>query len=97
MPSKNDLSALKSPERKTILPKTAPSNDGPPVRTKGQKPLTGKEGQVGRPPKAKEEKRDYKITLSLTQGQGAKLKDKAGLASEAAVIYDHLQKTGFFD
>lgn len=96
MPSKNNLSALKDPPRKSILPTAEPSNEGAPVITKGKGPLTGRTGQVGRPPKAKEEKRDYKITLSLTQAQGHRVKTKAGLASEAALIYDHLEKTGFF-
>ena len=94
MPSKNDLSAFKKPEKKAILPSKAASNDGAPVKTKGKKPLTG---QMGRPTKPDAEKHDYKIQLSLTKGQGAKLKEKAGLASEAVVIREHLKSTGFFD
>ena len=96
MPSKNNLSALKDKPRKSILPIAEVSNDGKLVTTKGGEPLMGRTGQVGRPPKEKAEKRNYKITLSLTQAQGDRVKTKAGLASEAAIIYDHLEKTGFF-
>ncbi|WP_298987404.1 hypothetical protein [uncultured Roseibium sp.] len=85
MPSKNNLSALKKPDPKPILP----SND------KDQPaPLTGTK-KVGRKPAP--DKRSYKVLLSLTEGQGAKLEEKSGLAGGATVIYDHLLKTGFFD
>jgi len=85
MPSKNDLTAFKKPDTKPILP----SNDKEPPA-----PLTGKK-KAGRKPAP--EKRSYKVLLSLTEGQGAKLEEKAGLAGGATVIYDHLLKTGFFD
>ncbi len=91
MPSKNDLSAFKDKAAKTILP---PANDGA-GRKAARGPLTGKK-TVGRPKKKPAEKRDYKITLSLTDGEGHKVQEKAGLAPEAAVIYDHLLKNGFF-
>ncbi len=89
MPSKNDLSALKSPTAdKQILPES------------GAKRRTGQQakgnGRVGRPKKAVAEKRDYKITLSLTQGEGAKIAAKAGLAPEAAYLYALLEKAGAF-
>jgi len=96
MPSKNNLSALKDKPRKSILPIAEVLNDSKLIMAKKGEPLTGRVGQVGRPPKAKAEKRDYKITLSLTQAQGDRVKTKAGLASEAAIIYDHLEKIGFF-
>jgi hypothetical protein len=97
MPSKNDLSGLKTPERQPILPKAGQANDGAPVVTKGKKPLTEKPGRAGRKPKTKAEKRSHKIMLSLTPDEGATVKAKAGLASEATLVYDHLKKTGFFD
>lgn len=83
MPSKNDLTALKQPAQKPILP----ANDKP-------APLTGKK-KAGRKPAP--DKRSYKVLMSLTEGQGAKLEEKSGLAGGATVIYDHLLKTGFFD
>lgn len=97
MPSKNDLNALKAPERKNILPKTGLLDDGVAVRTEGHRPATGRGGQGGRPPKALEEKRSYRVSLSLTQAEGEKVKAKAGLANEATLIYHHLKETGFFD
>lgn len=93
MPSKNDLSALKTNSTKpTILPV---SNTVEPVipRTKAKTVTTGK---VGRPRKAKSEKRSYKITLSLTETEGQKIAAQAGLASEATFLYAELQKAGLF-
>lgn len=89
MPSKNDLSALKPAPK----PKILPSNDGVGTKTETG-PLTGK-SRAGRKPSP--DKRNYKVTLSLTQSEGAKLAAKAGLAGEATVIYAHLKETGFFD
>ena len=84
MPSKNDLSALKSePDTPAILP------DKPAVTR-----LTKK--AVGRPKKKPAEKRDYKITLSLTQAEGKKIAAKAGLAGEATYLYAMLEKAGIF-
>lgn len=85
MPSKNDLSALKKADPKPILPNK---------ETKPDVPLAGKK-RAGRKPST--DKRSYKVMLSLTEGQGAKLEEKAGLANSATVVYDHLIKTGFFD
>lgn len=97
MPSKNNLSALKSPARESILPSAEPSTEITPAKVRNERPVTRKAKAVGRPPKPKAEKRDYKITLSLTKDQGHKIKAKAGIASEAALIYDYLEKTGFFE
>ena len=85
MPSKNDLTALKQGLQEPILPSPVPTT----ARTRTTSP-------IGRPPKPKDEKRSYKVTISLTEAQGALVKAKAGLANEAAIIYDHLVKTGFF-
>ena len=90
MPQKNNVSALKKGAAEpvqTILP----SNDV-------QSAITGEGvGRIGRPRKTRAEKRDYKVTLSLTQQEGARVAEKAGLAAEATVVYAHLKATGFFD
>ena len=94
MPSKNNLSALKQDKKeKPILP----SNGQPEqVDTRPERgSLTGKKS-IGRPRKKPAEKRDYKITLSLTKAEGAKIKEKAGLAGEATYLYDLLEKAGGF-
>lgn len=94
MPSKNDLSALKvSHEKPAILP----SNDGPATAKPKRGPLTGRPVQVGRPKKAPAEKRSYKITLSLTEAEGARISKKAGLAGEATFLYAALKESGIFD
>jgi hypothetical protein len=63
---------------------------------KGDKPITQRPGRAGRPPKAPSEKRDHKITVSLTSAEGAKIKAKAGLAGEATYLYDLLLRAGAF-
>lgn len=92
MPGKNSLSGLKRKPSSSggVLPESGASNDR---AAKG--PLTGRK-QVGRPRKKPEEKRDYKITLSLTQAEGQKIKEKAGLAGEATLVYAELEKLGLF-
>lgn len=87
MPSKNDLSALKGATKKPII---LPSNNTPPVTD--VLPTTSKGQGAGRPPKAKAEKRSYKVTLSLTQSEGAKLAEKSGLAGEATYLYAKLKE-----
>lgn len=82
MPSKNSVAELK-PIVGPILKNTrtaAPS----------------KVGRTGRPPKHAAEKRDYKITLSLTQAEGAVVREKAGLAGAATYLYATLQQAGVF-
>lgn len=89
MPSKNDLSALKGATQKPVI---LPSNDLPPVnKTKTVKQVGQK---VGRPPKQKGEKRSYKVTLSLTPSEGAKLAEQSGLAGEATYLYAKLKEIG---
>lgn len=91
MPSRNDLSALKTGSKKPILP----VNDGrTAVAIETTQP---KAGRVGRPPKEKTEKRSYKITLSLTPAEGEKIAEKAGLAGEATFLYAFLKDSGIFD
>lgn len=93
MPSKNDLSAFKKPAPKSsILP---PANEGQGADHE-LTPLTPRK-RIGRPPKKPSEKRDYKITLSLTRAEGAKISQKSGLAGEATYLYDKLLKAGVFN
>ena len=92
MPSKNNLSALKQDKKPNpILPAKAPEPEQP--RSPPVAPPT-KQKAIGRPRKRPEDKRDYKVTLSLTRAEGAKIKDKAGLAGEATYLYDLLKKAG---
>ena len=89
MPSKNDLSALKGATQKPVI---LPSNDLPPVAE--AKPVKRVGQGVGRPPKQKAEKRSYKVTLSLTPSEGAKLAEQSGLAGEATYLYAKLKEIG---
>jgi hypothetical protein len=89
MPSKNDLSALKGATKKPVI---LPSSDLPPVAKVIEKPKPSEgQGGVGRPPKKQAEKRSYKVTLSLTPSEGAKLAEKSGLAGEATYLYAKLK------
>ena len=93
MPSRNDLSALKTGAKKSILPIDSGRGSMTP-----EAPETKSEtGRVGRPPKAKTEKRSYKITLSLTPAEGSKIAEKAGLAGEATFLYAFLKDSDIFD
>jgi hypothetical protein len=95
MPSKNNLSALKQDKKPDpILPSSDQSVEQG-NREKRVTPPTGKK-TIGRPRKDPEEKRDYKITLSLTKAEGAIIKSKAGLAGEATYLYDLLKKADAF-
>lgn len=93
MPSKNDLSALKTSSKKApILPVSEPVKTAIPQA----KAKTVKTGKVGKPPKPKDEKRSYKITVSLTESEGAKIAEQAGLAGEATYLYAKLHEIGLF-
>ena len=97
MPSKNNLSALKQDKKPNpILPATAPEPEQPTPQESTPIATTAKPKTIGRPRKRPEDKRDYKVTLSLTRAEGAKIKDKAGLAGEATYLYDLLKKAGAF-
>ncbi|MCP4184872.1 MAG: hypothetical protein GY761_16390 [Hyphomicrobiales bacterium] len=89
MPSKNDLSALKGATKKPVI---LPSNNTSPVADVHTTTNPTKGQGAGRPPKAKAEKRSYKVTLSLTQSEGAKLAEKSGLAGEATYLYAKLKE-----
>jgi hypothetical protein len=97
MPSKNNLSALKQDKKPNpILPARAPELEQPTPQKSAPVATPAKQKAIGRPRKRPEDKRDYKVTLSLTQAEGAKIKDKAGLAGEATYLYDLLKKTEAF-
>lgn len=97
MPSKNDISGLlKKPEKKeTILPekelKAKPATKAAKKASRG-----GEKKRIGRPPKSPEEKRDFKVVLSLTQAEGQQLLEKAGLVDKATYVYSELKKQGLF-
>ena len=95
MPSKNDISGLL--KQKKTQPTILPANEGQGVTKPARAPLTGTPVKAtGRPPKAKEEKRSEKITLSLTKAEKAKIAEQAGLAGEATFLYAKLKETGIF-
>ena len=97
MPSKNSISGLLKSgggEKNPILPKTPePEAGGGTAVVRSPR----KSRKIGRPKKAKVEKRDFKITLSLTQAEGEKILEKAGLADKATYLYDFLKKKGAFE
>lgn len=88
MPSKNDLSSLKTVSKTVpILPTST-----------AQAPATkASTGRAGRPAKTQAAKRSHKITLSLTQEEGQIIAEKSGLAGDATFLYAHLKNTGIFD
>ena len=97
MPSKNNLSALKQDKKPNpILPATAPEPEQHTPQESTPIATTAKPKTIGRPRKRPEDKRDYKVTLSLTRAEGAKIKAEAGLAGEATYLYDLLKKAGAF-
>lgn len=87
-----DLSAYKKPA--TPRPTQAPE---PVLTPENAKPRSRVSKVIGRPPKPKEEKRDQKVTLSLTQAEKAVVVKKAGLAPEATFLLAELRKAGVFD
>ena len=96
MPKKNDISGLlktgEGSQKAPILPATSePRTEKPSAVEPASSPR-----RVGRPKKSKVEKRDFKITLSLTQREGEEILKKAGLADKATYLYDFLEKNGAF-
>jgi len=99
MPSKNDLSAFKSTKQETaILPvkPVAREDRQELVETRAETSTKTKPKTIGRPKKPAAEKRDCKITLSLTKAEGAVIREKAGIAADAAYLYQVLEKAGAF-
>lgn len=92
MPSKNDLSALKkSTDKPAILPEEVK-----PMQKAAVKPAPANQskGVGGRPAKPKDEKRSYKVVLSLTETEGQELSQQAGLAGDATFLYAKLKDLG---
>lgn len=99
MPSKNSLASIKQPPKeqgdyKPVLPANTDSGAGEGIAEAQPAKTPRARKKIGRPPKEKAEKRDYKITLSLTQEQGRAIKKKAGIAGEATYLYDQLLQAG---
>jgi hypothetical protein len=91
MPSKNDLSAIKS-SREPIL---STERRQEPARTiLSASPQTER---TGRPTLPKSEKRSRKILLSLTPAEADHIARKAGIANQATFIYHFLKDRGLFD
>lgn len=89
MPSKNDLSALKSATQKPVI---LPSNNlRPSTETRARIEDSDSKKVGGRPAKPKAEKRSYKVVLSLTESEGEMLSNKAGLAGDATYLYAKLK------
>ena len=103
MPQKNSLAGIKPPDKEKYVPVLPQENkalevSNDPVTPNSQEPEKPQPAttrkRVGRPPLKKAEKRDYKITLSLTQAQGLAIKKQSGLAGEASFLYNELVKAG---
>ena len=65
MPSKNNLSALKTKPRNTL-------------KVASEATTVTHKGRAGRPAKAKAAKESFTIPLRLTEAEGAQLAEKAG-------------------
>lgn len=78
MPQKNDLSAIKAVNKKTLL------------QTETIK-LEVKENKAGRKPKSVKEKESETVVLKLTQQEMENLKEKAGLVPLGTFIKHHLR------
>lgn len=88
MPSKNDLTALKSATQKPVI---LPADNMP--RAMEARAKSAPKNRVGgRPAKPKAEKRSYKVVISLTEAEGQRLSGKAGLAGDATYLYAKLKE-----
>jgi hypothetical protein len=76
MPQKNDLSAIKAVNKKTLLQTEA---------------TTKIENKAGRKPKSAEEKESETVVLKLTQQEMENLKEKSGLVPLGTFIKHHLR------
>jgi hypothetical protein len=76
MPQKNDLSAIKAVNKKTLLQSEA---------------TTKVENKAGRKPKSVSEKESETVVLKLTQQEMENLKEKAGLVPLGTFIKYHLR------
>ena len=80
MPQKNDLSAIKAINKKTLLQTTE-------TTTKEVK----ENSKAGRKPKPVKEKESETVVLKLTQQELENLKEKAGLVPLGTFIKHHLR------
>lgn len=62
-----------------------------------RRPRVEKRPKVGRPRKEKTEKRNQKVTLSLTDAEREKVKEKSGMVAEATYLLSVLRQSGVFD
>lgn len=92
MVNKNDLSAFK-PGNKQVL-KVVEADRDEATTTKTKTRTKAKTKTRTKPP---EEKRSHKILLSLTEGEGAKIKEKAGMVPIATYLVALLREQGLFD
>jgi hypothetical protein len=79
MPQKNDLSAIKAVNKKTL----------PQIEMNNISEI--KENKVGRKPKSESEKESETVVLKLTKQELENLKDKAGLVPLGTFIKYHLR------
>lgn len=87
MPSKNDLSALKAKPKNTLKQ----SVDAQPVKPANK-------AKVGRKAKSPAEKESFSLMLKLTEAEGQRLKEKAGMVPLATYVKAHLRdKTDILD
>lgn len=86
---KNSLTKFKPVE--PILPTSKPAPAEKLVTARAAAPKAR-----GPKPKPPAEKRSHRVLLSLTETEGIKSKDKAGLAGEATTIYAFLHEHGYF-
>jgi hypothetical protein len=79
MPQKNDLSAIKAVNKKTLL------------QTETTTKVEVKENKAGRKPKSVKEKESETVVLKLTQQEMENLKERAGLVPLGTFIKHHLR------
>ncbi len=80
MPQKNDLSAIKAINKKTLLQTEAVVV-----------PVETKPGRAGRKPKSVTEKESETVVLKLTLQELERLKEKAGLIPLGTFLKHHLR------
>jgi len=103
MPSKNNISQFLKPQKKeAILPASKEEKENLEPKKKSptsRKQVRGvtKETKIGRPKKSQEEKRSFKVVLSLTPSEGENLQKKSGLIDNATYVYSELKKSGILD
>lgn len=96
MNKKNSLTQFKRPVTPILpggpAPVAAPLTNGDDIAP--LTPVMG--GRTGPKPKPPEEKRSHRVMLSMTPGDAAISRQRAGLAGEATVIMAFLRENGYF-